>query len=187
MTYLLDTMIISYFLQAQREADLAKAAKRSPMALVDEVRKELENDKKRGGRPFKKWLDDSGIEPRAIEVGSPAHATLVALVTPASTVKNLGERASIALAASDASLTFVTNDKNGLCVALREIWMPGERILGVAVFLRRLFEQGALEDPLILDDVMTIAINSPQQQPTWWASWRAGLASAGPPSPHCWT
>jgi hypothetical protein len=181
VTYLLDTMIVSYFLQAQREADLAMAARRCPMSLVDEVRKELENDTKRGGRSFKKWLDASGIEPRAIEVGTVAHSTLAALVSPTSTGKNLGERASIAIAASDASLTFVTNDKNGLCVALREIWMPGERILGLAVFLRRLFEQHALEDPMVLDDVMTIATHSPKQQPTWWASWRAGLTSASAP------
>lgn len=182
MTYLLDTMIVSYFLQSQHEVELAMAAKCSPMALVNEVRHELENDKKRGGRSFKKWLDTSGIKSCAIEVGTPAHNTLVALVSPASTSKNLGERASIAIAASDASLTFVTNDKNGLCVALRELWMPGERILGIAVFLRRLFEQRALEDPLVLDDVMAIAVTSPQQQPTWWASWRAGLATFDAPA-----
>jgi hypothetical protein len=54
-------MIISYLLQAQHETELAAAAKRCPMALVDEVRRELENDKKRGGRFFKKWLDGSCI------------------------------------------------------------------------------------------------------------------------------
>ena len=181
MTYLLDTMIVSYFLQAQRETELATAAKRCSIALVEEVRRELENDKTRGGRFFKKWFDASGIKPLAIELGTPAHATLAALVSPISTGKNLGERASIAVAASEATLTFVTNDKNGLCVALREIWMPGERVLGLAVFLRRLFEEHALEDPNALDDVMAVALTSPQQQPTWWASFRARLASASAP------
>lgn len=174
MTYLLDTMIVSYFLQAEREAELAAAARRCSMAVVGEVRKELENDKKRGGKSFRRWFDTSGIQLIEIEIGTAAHATLAALVNPTSSEKNLGERASIALAASDASLTFVTNDKNGVSVALREIWTPGERILGLAVFLRRLFDQHALEDPLVLDDVMAVAITSPQQQPTWWASWRAG-------------
>jgi hypothetical protein len=37
----------------------------------------------------------------------------------------------------------------------------------------------ALEDPKTLDDVMAVALTSPQQQPTWWAPWRAGFASAG--------
>lgn len=179
MTYLLDTMIVSYFLQAGCEADLANAAKRCPMALVGEVRKELNSDKKRGGKPFLKWLATSGINERAIEIGSPEHDTLVALVDPLANAKNLGERASVAVAASDASFTFVTNDTNGQRIALREIWTPGERILGVAVFLRRLFEQGALTDPSTLDDVMAIVLDKvPQHQPTWWASWRAALAAA---------
>ncbi|MEO5725560.1 MAG: hypothetical protein ABI134_32495 [Byssovorax sp.] len=113
---------------------------------------------------------------RSIEVGSDASATLAQLLNPTSPKKNGGERASIALTACDASLTFVTNDKNGMWIALRELWRPGERILGVAVFLRRLFEQAALQDPLVLDDVLSLARS---QQPTWWASWRAGLASSG--------
>ncbi len=182
MTYLLDAMIVSYFLQAGRENDLAMAARCCSMALVDEVRGELLRDKKRGGKPFKKWFDASGIATLAIELGTSAHATLAALVSPAVTAKDLGERASIALAASEASLTFVTNDKNGASLALREIWVPGERVLGLAVFLRRLFEQRGLEDPKALDEVMAIALTSPKQQPTWWAPWRADLASAGAPA-----
>lgn len=42
VTYLLDTNIISYFLQAQHEDKLATAATCVSMAIVDEVRKELE-------------------------------------------------------------------------------------------------------------------------------------------------
>jgi hypothetical protein len=181
VTYLLDTMIVSYFLQAQRDAELAIAAKRCPMAIVGEVQGELEKDKTRGGKSFKKWLDGSGIHALAIELGTPAHATLAALVSPASTGKNLGERASIALAAAEASLTFVTNDTKGLRIAVREIWMPGERVLGLEVFLRRLFEQHALDDIKALDDVMAIAVSSPQQPPTWWAAWRASIAAASVP------
>ncbi len=178
MIYLLDTMIVSYFLQAAREGELAAAAKRCPMALVDEVRRELESDRDRGGGPLKKWLAASGIEVRSIAVGSAASTMLDQLLPPASPNKGRGERASIALAASDASLTFVTHDKNGVWLALREIWVPGERILGLAVFLRRLFEAGALTDPIVLDEVVSIALDA-AQRPTWWASWRAALAPAG--------
>ena len=78
--------------------------------------------------------------------------------------------------------TFVANDKNGLWIALRELWMPGERLLGLAVFLRRLFEQSTLEDPLILDEVMSVA-GGPAQRPTWWAPWRAALGSTTSPVP----
>ena len=172
MTYLLDTMIVSYFLQASREDELAAAAERCPMALVAEVREELENDRERGGRAFKRWLAGSNIEVRPIAVGSPASITLTQLLNPASPSKNRGERASIALSASDASLALVTNDKNGMWIALRELWMPGERILGLPVFLRRVFEQGALKDPVVLDEVMSVAA---VQRPTWWAAFRAGL------------
>lgn len=175
MIYLLDTMMVSFFLQADREAELAAAAKRCPMALVDEVRQELENDRDRGGRAFKKWLGTSNIDVRSIEVGSVASTTLVQLLSPTSPRKGRGERASIALAASDASFTLVTHDKGGMWIALREIWIPGERILGLAVFLRRLFDQGALEDPVVLDEVMSLAVD-PAQRPTWWASFRAGLS-----------
>ncbi|MBN1208406.1 MAG: hypothetical protein JXB05_26335 [Myxococcaceae bacterium] len=174
MTYLLDAMIVSYFRQAGHEDALAAAAKRCSMALVDEVRRELEADRSRGGRPFMRWLDTSNIGVRSIAVGSPASATLAQLLNPALPDKGRGERASIALAAHDVSLTFVTNDKNGMWIALRELWMPGERILGLAVFLRRLFEQAALMDPGVVDDVISIAIEA-AQRPTWWASWRAGL------------
>lgn len=176
MTYLLDTNIVSYFLQADREDDLAVAAKRCSIAVVGEVHRELENDKSRGGKAFRKAFDASGLELCEIQVGTTAHATLAALVGAVSTAKNLGERASIALAASDASLTFVANDRVGLWLALREIWMPGERILGVAVFLRRLLELNALEDPAALDDVMAVAVPHSQSMPTWWAAWRAGAA-----------
>jgi hypothetical protein len=181
VTYLLDTNIVSYFLQAEREADLASASAMSAMALVEAVRGELEKDPKRGGRAFKKWLDGSRIEVRSIEVGAPAHATLAALVGPTSTAKDLGERASIALAASDPTLTFVANDKNGLVLALRELWSPGERVLGLAVFLRRLVEEGALVNPEAIDDVMAVA--NARQQPSWWVSWRASIAMTVPVAP----
>src|SRR5262245_21217005 len=139
MTYLLDTMIVSYFLQAGREAALAAAAGRSAMAVVDEVRQELEGERDRGGKAFRSWVSTSSIEVRAIEVGSAASGTLARLLSPMLPAKGRGERASIALAGSDATLTFVTHDKNGMWLALRELWMPGERVLGLAVFLRRLF------------------------------------------------
>lgn len=172
MTYLLDTMVVSYFLQVSREHDLSAAASRCAMALAEDVYRELERDKTRGGRAFTRWFAASNIEVRSIAVGSPAYTTLEQLVRPDGASKDRGERASIALAASDVSLTFVTHDKNGMWIALRELWAPGERILGVPVFLRRLFEAHALGDPALVDEIVPLT-NAPR--PTWWASWRAEL------------
>jgi len=177
MTYLLDTMIVSFFLQADRERELAAVAKHCPVAIVDEVRRELKNDRDRGGDLFEKWIATSNIEVRSIVVGSPASTTLADLLNPASLNKGRGERASIALAASDTSLTFVTHDKAAVWIAMRELWTRGERALGLFAFLRRLFDEGALADPVVIDDVMG-AVGAATQRPTWWAPWRAGIASS---------
>ena len=180
MTFLLDTNVVSYFLQVGRERELAEAARICPMALVDEVFRELKVDPHRGGRTFTHWFGASKISVLPIEVGSPASMTFARLRDlrpPNSNLpppnKDRGERASIALAASDLSLTFVAHDKNAMWIALREIWEPGERLVGVPVFLRRLFAASALSEPVIADEI--IAQIKPAQ-PTGWAEWRSGLS-----------
>jgi hypothetical protein len=55
-------------------------------------------------------------------------------------------------------------------IALRESWMPGERLIGLPMFLRRLVDAGAIMGDAV-DDVMR---HSTQILPTWWADWRAG-------------
>lgn len=122
------------------------------------------------------WSILSPIEVRSIDVGSDEATTLAQLLNQATPSKGRGERASIAVAAFDASLTLVTHDKGGMWIALRELWMPGERVLGMAVFLRRLLEQRVLEDAVVLDEVISLAVDA-AQRPTWWASWRAGLGA----------
>ncbi len=145
------------------------------MAIVDEVRRELEKDQHHQGA-FKKWLPASKLGVREIEVGSAASLTLSHLLNVNLPDKGRGELASIALTASDSGLTFVTHDHGAAKVALRELWMPGERLLGLAVFLRRLAEEGVLLNPGVLDEIMTQAGNP--ARPTWWASFRAGLAAS---------
>lgn len=176
MNYLLDTMIVSYFFQMNRHGELATAAKHIPLVLVDEVRLELEMERK-WGTAFKKWLGASNIQVRSIVVGTPESNTFKQLLPAGASGKNVGERASIALAAHDTSLTFVTHDKNGIWIALREFWRPGDRLLGLAPFLRLLFEQDALTEPSVLDDIVGFIDSS--ARPTWWASWRAGLTAGG--------
>jgi hypothetical protein len=177
LTYLLDANVVSYFFDANRQRELAAASARCPMAMVDEVRQELERDRARGGPAFRAWLTASGIEVRSIEVGSAASATLAQLLPPVPSGKDRGERASIALAAHDPSLTFVTNDGGAKKIALRELWAPGERLLALSVFLRRLFDQSALVEPAILDEIIKKAYYPSAQRPTRWAPWRAGVLS----------
>jgi hypothetical protein len=172
--YLLDTNVVSYFLQSAREMELAAAAAICPMVIVGEVRRELELDKHRGGPSFTKWLASSNIDSADILVGSPAASTLGQLTKGTATGRDLGERASIAMAAHDPSLTFVANDKSAMWIALRELWEPGDRIVGVAPFLRRGFDAGAIDDPGVLDDVIALV---PHQRPTWWAAWRGSIAT----------
>ncbi len=171
MTYLLDTNVVSYFLQASREKELSDAAKVVPLAIVGEGRDELGADSKRGGPAFAKWLATSGIDVKELLVGSPAANTLAQLASGAATAKNLGERATVALSLVEAGFTFVTHDKNGAWLALRETWTPGERLLGVAPFLRRLYEAKALTDATVLDDLIPFA----EPRPSWWGAWRATL------------
>lgn len=182
MTFLLDTNVVAYFLQIGREAELATAAQRCSMVVVDEVYRELKADPRRGGRRFDRWFDGSNIRVDAIAVGSPASLTFAQLRRPGPTgdhlpppIRDLGERASIALAASDSSLTFVAHDKGAMWIALRELWAAGERLVGVPVFVRRLFGIKALTDPAIADDIIAQIKHA---QPTWWASWRAGLGGS---------
>ena len=64
---------------------------------------------------------------------------------------------------------FVGMDKGSMWLALRELWTPGERLLSLPVFLRRLVEGRALQGQ-VADDVMRC---SNQIFPTWWADWRS--------------
>ncbi len=123
MTYLLDANVVSYFLQARRDNDLASAAATIPCAIVDEVRQELANDPARGPR-FAQWLPTSNLRIVPIAVGSNADTVLSRLQLMVTTTRGKGERASIALAASDTDLVFTGMDKGGMWIALRELWSP---------------------------------------------------------------
>ena len=90
MTYLLDNNVVSYFLHGRREADLMDAARRCPLAIADEVSKELKRSSRDGGR-FKAWFAGGAIASLAIAVGSEVDATYQAL-TPPTTERGKGER-----------------------------------------------------------------------------------------------
>lgn len=169
MTYLLDANVVSYFLQVRRENDLAVAAHTIPCAILDEVRQELENDRLRGAR-FKQWLPTSNLRVLSIAVGSDADRLLRVLDLGLTTARGKGARASIALAATDADLIFTAMDKGAMWIALRELWRPGDRLIALPSFLRRLVDAHAVTGEAA-QDVMR---QSNQVVPTWWPDWRAG-------------
>ncbi|MFY9343265.1 MAG: hypothetical protein WAT39_12285 [Planctomycetota bacterium] len=169
MTFLLDTNVVSYFFQARRHDELARAARSQPCALADAVVTELTADRARGAL-FSRWLPSSSLIEIRLLVGSAADEVLLALETGLSTRRGNGERTSIALAATDPSMVFVASDKGALWIALRELHAPGERAIGLQVFLRRLVDTSALEG-IAAEDVLTA---SQQVKPTWWARWRRG-------------
>jgi len=168
MAYLLDTQVVSYFLQARREAELAAATAVVACTIVGEVRDELGADSTRGAL-FERWLPQSHLEVVEIPLGSPADLLLMRLRAGIPADHGRGERASIALAATNSELVFAGMDKGGMWIALRELWAPGERLISLPVFLRRLVDGGALGGGAA-DDVMR---RSNQVLPTWWADWRA--------------
>ena len=170
MPYLLDNNILSFFLNRGRHEELAAASGKMALTIVDEVREEAERHRALGAQ-FKNWLPRTRITVRSIELGTPAHAALTDLVPDLTVTRDKGERASVALASVDDTLTFVANDKNGLWLALRELHARGERVLGVPVFLRRLREEAEMAADAV-DDVMA-ASGCPV--PTWWKPWRASL------------
>lgn len=108
MTWLLDTMVVSYFAKADLLSDLSSVASKRPLAVVEEVRDELQS-RSQFGAVIKKWLPTSGVRIDSIQVGTPAATLLGRLIKPG-IAKGRGEAASIALAASNTELTFVSHE-----------------------------------------------------------------------------
>jgi len=108
----------------------------------------------------------SDFEFRSLAIGTPAAATYAALRAGTKSRRDRGEDASIALAAHDSALEFVTGDVAATFSALAEL--PG-RVVAFHPFLRRLHEQHDIAKATlaIAGAVPSIAA------PTWWAPWLA--------------
>lgn len=109
--------------------ELAQVAATIECAIVEEVKGELERDPTRG-RSFAGWIPTSNLKVLSIAIGSVAEKALEQLEIHLETARGHGERASIALAATDPRLVFTGMDKNGMWIALRELWGDGERLVG---------------------------------------------------------
>lgn len=166
--YLLDANVISYFLRDGHDDLLFEViATAVDVVIVEEVRDELSAHKKFGSR-FAHRLEGSSIIVVGLELGSKA-ADLYARLHPDPTwTKDKGEHASIAWAALHPELVFVANDKNALWLALAELHEPGERMIGVRVFLRRM---GDTVDGLSRGAIEAVASACQGRAPSWWGEW----------------
>lgn len=127
---------------------------------------EARNEARRRARRARELLESSPLGVLDIPLLSPAAARFAAFRQGRSTDNDAGEAESVALAAFDADLVFVTNDRRAAWLACREL---GQRVTTMPWFLRRLVEQGALAVP----EADAIAQTDPKLVPHWWSDWVA--------------
>lgn len=179
--YLLDTGIVLGFQKSGQLDALTDAAAHVSIAVVEEVYDEITDP--RGGKhaasalKAKTAIDASNIKLRSIAVGSLEAATFGALrLGKTSPTADLGEAASIALAAHDDSLTFVTNDAAASLKALQEL---RGRTLSFHPFVAILVECGALTAGKA--GVLATAVRGlgdwRARHPLWWDAWLTGTTS----------
>jgi hypothetical protein len=185
LRYLLDANVVIKFQQAGLLDELAKAAVKVPLAIVDDVRDELTVPKTGKSttadmRAVARVLDDSSIELLAIEVPSPQVSIRKALLARKA---GLGEAGSVAIASQHPNLIFVTEDAKaveGKPKLYREL--PGEtgRILGLHAFLRVLVERGAIAADSALGVSTAAKTISNIDPPLWWRGWVDALPPRDP-------
>lgn len=182
MTFLLDTNVLLDFQNAELLPSLVHAAQTLDMAVAEKVFDEvtlpkaddssdLVSKKRRAAAALQ------GVPIAKIEIipGTREATLMQALLAPLQTVreKDQGEAASIAIAASDARFLFVTGDKTAVLWALNELFRTGERVMRVPVFVRVLFDHGALPAKAVRQ--MAARAASHGAIPSWWQSWLAAL------------
>lgn len=182
MTFLLDTNVLLDFQNAGFLPALVQAAQVVGMAVAEKVFDEVTLPKADDSSDLvgKKRQAAAALRGAAIAMieiipGTPQAALMQALLAPLQTVKekDQGEAASIAIAASDARLLFVTGDKTAVLWGLNELFHTGERIMRVPVLVRTLFERGAL--PAIAAKGVAQRAASHGAVPSWWDGWVAAL------------
>lgn len=176
--FILDTGIVLGFQKANHLDALTEAAAHVPLIIVEEVYDELTDP--RNGKHVdaasraRFAIDGSNIERRSIALGSIEAMTFASLrIGKKSATADLGEAASIAVAAHDASLTFVSNDA---AAALRGLQELRGRTLSFHPFVAILVERGALT--MAKAGTLAAAIRSVSDwkatHPLWWDPWMAG-------------
>lgn len=182
VTFLLDTNVLLDFQNSDLLPSLVRAAETVDMAVAEQVFDEVTlvrttDSDALVGKKRRAAAALQGARLTKIEIlpGTPEATLMQALLAPLQTVreKDHGEAASIAVAASDADLLFVTGDKTAVLWALNELFHTGERVMRVPVFVRTLFDRGAL----LADEVRQVAEKAANHGavPSWWRSWLTAL------------
>lgn len=182
MIFLLDTNVLLDFQNSELLPSLVRAAQTLEMAVAEKVFDEVtlpkaddSSDLVGKKRRAAAALDGARITRIEILPGTREATLMQTLLAPLQTVreKDQGEAASIAIAVSNPSLLFVTGDKTAILWALNELFHTGERVMRVPIFVRTLFDRGAL-DANAARQVATKAA-SHGAIPSWWQSWLGAL------------
>lgn len=182
MTFLVDANVFIDFQKSNLLSELVQVSHSVKVAIAEQVFEELtfpkkEDSEKRKGekRVALSSLRQSQLD--IIEIGpETAEAKLMeTLLAPLKTLKekDRGEAASIAIASCSSELVFVTGDNTAIVWALNELFGTGERVMRVPVFIRKLYECGALSAIAVKGVAERAASHG--QIPTWWTSWLAAL------------
>ena len=182
MTFLLDANVFLDFQNGGLLPELVTAAQVVDMAVAEQVFDEVTLPKPGDSsalvgkkRQAALVLREARINKLEIAPATPEAELMQSLLAPLQTLKNKdqGEAASIAIAARDPSLLFVTGDKTAVLWALNELFHKGERVMRVPVFVRTLFESKALDRATVRGIAERASCHG--AVPSWWASWLATL------------
>lgn len=172
-TLLLDANVLSYFFNAGRKQELAAVAAALQLAVVEEVDREARQHKQRGVE-YMRWQPTSGIVVRPLALGGTGATVLAALRGASTGLKDVGELASIGLAVEDPTLRFVTNDKGGAWIAMRELVDTDDRVIRFWRFLRDAQAAAGLRRDAVRD--VAAQAHLQHDAPLWWAAWVASLS-----------
>lgn len=182
MTFLLDANVLLDFQNSGALSALVQASLTVDMAVAEKVFDETTlvkdgDSSDTVGKKRQAGLALQGARLAKIEIlpGTPEAVLMQTLLAGLQTVKekDQGEAASIAVAAGDARLLFVTGDKTAVLWALNELFSTGERVMRVPFFVRILFDAGALSASVVRQ--VSERVTSHGAVPSWWMSWLAGL------------
>jgi hypothetical protein len=174
--YLLDTGIVVGFQKAGHLDALVQAASRVSLAIVEEVYDEIVTDAmmtkhRAAATEAKELIGTSRMVVRSLKLASVEAATHAAIrAGKTSATADIGESASIALAAHDGDVIFVTNDAAASLLALQEL---RGRTMSFHPFLAMLVDSAAMA----ADKCATIAADIQKardwrvKEPAWWVEW----------------
>ncbi len=192
--WVLDNNLLAFALKSGAEDAVAQAIERmrpgDDVVTVEHVLGEL----KRSGVLWPRWLQSAlrrALKEIPIEVGSDEELHYDAMMNALSAtrrdagLRDLGERACIAVCTTLQGAIFVSHDAGSMRLAIAEtarVSPARARAATTSEMLRVLRERGALPWDAVDAIVKTRGTDSRKlPDPSWWPDW---LAARGPAAPH---